>query len=115
MPSLTDADQQTIDLRPEALNRTIVRLAVPAVLENLLVTGTFMPDSFAIALFHSTSAALRAEKVVGERGIKVKLIPVPRQLSSDCGVCLRFPREQETQVRTILADARVEVQAFHPI
>jgi len=74
-----------------------------------------MPDSFAVALFYSTSAALRAEKVVGERGIKVKLIPVPRQISSDCGVCLRFPRDQEPQVRAVLEEARVDVQGFHSI
>jgi hypothetical protein len=73
-----------------------------------------MPGPFAVALFDSTSAALRAEKVVGERGIPVKLIPVPRQISSDCGVCLRFPQDQEAQVRTILQDAGVDLQGIYP-
>ena len=33
-----------------------------------------MPGLFAVALFDSTSAALRAEKVVGERGIPASAI-----------------------------------------
>lgn len=74
-----------------------------------------MPNSFAVALFQSTSAALRAEKLVGEQGIRVKLIPVPRHISSDCGVCLRYPRAQEPQVRAILENAGVDVLGFHPV
>ncbi|HUW94605.1 MAG TPA: DUF3343 domain-containing protein, partial [Anaerolineae bacterium] len=38
-----------------------------------------------VFLFHSTSGAIRAEKLTLESGFKVKLIPVPRHLSSDCG------------------------------
>ncbi|MBU0494464.1 MAG: DUF3343 domain-containing protein [Chloroflexi bacterium] len=74
-----------------------------------------MPDSFAVVLFYSTSAALRAEKLVGEQDIKVKLIPVPRQLGSDCGVCLRLPRNQQDRVRDILDQAQVDVQGIYPI
>lgn len=43
-----DQDRQILDLRPEALNRTILRLAVPAVLENLLVTMVFFADTLLI-------------------------------------------------------------------
>jgi hypothetical protein len=49
-----------------------------------------MSNAYGVVLFESTSAALRAEKEVKEHGLKVKLIPVPRHLSSDCGICLRF-------------------------
>ncbi len=49
-------------------------------------------DQYAIILFHSTSHALRAEKVLLEAGISCKLIPVPRHVSSDCGVCVRVER-----------------------
>ncbi len=44
---------------------------------------------YTVFLFPSVSHALKAEKVLKERGIAHKLIPVPRQISSDCGVCLR--------------------------
>ncbi|HOK07313.1 MAG TPA: DUF3343 domain-containing protein [Syntrophales bacterium] len=42
-----------------------------------------------VFLFPSVSHALKAEKILKEAGVTHKLIPVPRHISSDCGVCLR--------------------------
>jgi len=75
-----------------------------------------MPSSdYGIVLFHSTSAAIRAEKVTQQAGLKVKLIPVPRQLSSDCGISLRFEWEQVDAVRAVLEAKGVEIQGIHRI
>jgi hypothetical protein len=54
---------------------------------------------------------LRAEKLLKKEGIAYKLIPVPRHLSSDCGVCVRFARQDESLVKKALAD-KVEIQSF---
>ena len=70
-------------------------------------------SDFGVVLFHSTSHALRAEKVAKEAGLTVKLIPVPRHLSSDCGVCLRFNWADEEAVRQVLEAARVEIRGIH--
>ncbi|MCX7981315.1 MAG: DUF3343 domain-containing protein [Syntrophales bacterium] len=59
-------------------------------------------DSYAVVLFESVSHAIRAEKLVKEAGLPCKLVPVPRQLSSDCGICLRFSAGQEEEVNRIL-------------
>jgi len=67
------------------------------------------PD-FSVVLFSSTSGALRAEKLAKEAGFTVKLIPVPRQLSSDCGVCLRCESTDVEAVRSLLGRAKVEYQ-----
>lgn len=67
------------------------------------------PD-YSVALFYSTSGALRAEKLTKDAGLTVKLIPVPRHLSSDCGVCLRFESADSEQVLSILDKARVEFE-----
>jgi hypothetical protein len=71
------------------------------------------PERFAVVIVYSTSHALRAEKVVQEAGIDCKLIPVPRQMSSDCGVCVRIPRSQTRAVRRLLKVARVEFEGIH--
>ena len=68
-------------------------------------------NSYGVVLFHSTSGALRAEKLLKKEGIAYKLIPVPRHLSSDCGVCVRFASQDESLVRKVLAD-KVEIQSF---
>jgi hypothetical protein len=59
-------------------------------------------ESTGVVLFESISHALRAEKLIKAAQINCKLIPVPRHLSSDCGVCLRFNTEAKEQVENIL-------------
>lgn len=66
---------------------------------------------YGVVLFHSTSGALLAEKLLKKEGIVYKIIPVPRHLSSDCGVCLRFHSQDESQVRGVLK-GKVEIQSF---
>jgi len=41
-------------------------------------------------LFQSSQAAMRAETVLRRDGLPVRLVPVPRQLSSECGTALSF-------------------------
>jgi hypothetical protein len=66
-------------------------------------------SEFGVVLFHTTSAALRGEKVLQRAGLTVKLIPTPREFSSDCGMALRFPWAQAEEVQAALAAARVDV------
>ena len=69
-------------------------------------------NSFGVVLFHTTSSAMRAEKLAKVAGVAVKLIPTPREFSSDCGVALRFAREQSERVRALLAEAGVEIEGI---
>ena len=66
-----------------------------------------------VILVYSTSYALRAEKVLAEAGIPCKLIPVPRHLSSDCGVCVRIERADQEAVLQALEAARVDIEGIH--
>jgi hypothetical protein len=71
--------------------------------------------TYGVVLLHSTSAAIRAEKLTKGAGLKVKLIPVPRQLSSDCGISLRFEWDRADEVRSVLETKGVEIQGIHQI
>jgi len=68
-----------------------------------------------VILFPSIHFALRAEKLVKAKGISYKLIPVPRHLSSDCGVCLRIPWEKKGEILEILAQGSVKVDGADPL
>lgn len=68
-----------------------------------------------MALFYSTSGALRAEKLCKEQNLRIKLIPVLRHLSSDCGICLRFEPDKESEVRKILDEGKVEIQGVYQV
>lgn len=65
-----------------------------------------MPRAYAAILVQSTSHALRAEKLLHRAGIESKLIPVPRALSSDCGVCLRIAVDDADRARAALESHR---------
>jgi hypothetical protein len=62
-----------------------------------------------VILFHTNSAVFRAEKVLGKAGLSVKLVPTPRQFSSDCGIALQFDWEQSRVVEEELDKAKVEI------
>jgi hypothetical protein len=72
-------------------------------------------DGYAVILVHSTSHAVRAEKVLHQAGIQCKLIPVPRHLSSDCGVCVRIERADQEAALKALEAAHVEIEGVHEI
>jgi hypothetical protein len=69
--------------------------------------------SYGVVLFHTNSLALRAEKILLKEGISNKLIPTPREYSSDCGIALRFAQHEESRVRKLLESAGVEMAAIH--
>ncbi len=68
---------------------------------------------YGVLLFHTTSSAMRAEKLLMKEGYSIKLIPTPREFSSDCGIALRFDWTQYEQVKSALDAASVEVDAIH--
>ena len=72
-------------------------------------------DAYAVILFHGTSHAIRAERVLHPAGIDCKLIPVPRHISSDCGVCVRIERTVADRALEALEAAGVEIEGIHDI
>jgi hypothetical protein len=71
-------------------------------------------EQYMVVLFRAVSHAMKAERVLKEKGIPVKLIPVPKHISSDCGVCIRFAPERRGDIEAALAGA-VEVSGIRPL
>ena len=59
-------------------------------------------EPFIVFLFSSISHTLKAEKILKELGIVHKLIPVPRHISSDCGVCIRVAADRRDAAESAL-------------
>lgn len=72
-------------------------------------------NELGVVLFHTTSSVMRAEKVLQKNGIAIKLIPTPRQFSSDCGMAIRFALLEQERVRILLEQARVETAGIHAL
>ncbi|HMB20483.1 MAG TPA: DUF3343 domain-containing protein [Spirochaetota bacterium] len=59
-------------------------------------------QSYCVVLFKSVSHAMRAEKILKNEKIPFKIIPVPKSISSDCGVCIRFTPEYKEDIEAVL-------------
>lgn len=67
-------------------------------------------SNYAYILVYSTSHAIRLEKSFLAAGISCKLVPVPRQLSSDCGVCVRIARADVDTATQLIVQQKVEIE-----
>lgn len=74
-----------------------------------------MKSRHSVILVDSTSHALRIEKALEMEGIASKLIPVPRRLSSDCGVCVRIASEDAAQTRRIMEENGIRFQSIEEL
>jgi hypothetical protein len=57
---------------------------------------------YSIILFQSVNHTLWAQKLLKKEGCRSKMIPIPRNISSDCGVCIRIPSEAVAVARATL-------------
>jgi hypothetical protein len=55
---------------------------------------------------------MQAEKILKNGGYTIKLIPTPRQFSSDCGIALRFDWSQYESIKSVLDKERVEIDTI---
>lgn len=55
-----------------------------------------------IATFFTHSGAIKYRRFLQQEGIKVELMPVPRKLSSNCGIGARFVLEGD--IRAYISD-----------
>ena len=55
-----------------------------------------------IAIFHSIHRVMKAEKILKGASVPIQLIPAPRQISSDCGLALRYAPEEAERVKDLL-------------
>ncbi len=64
---------------------------------------------YSVIIFLSANHAVRAEGVLLKNGFQCKLIPIPRNISSDCGICLRINTADIKQAVKILSNLNIEI------
>jgi hypothetical protein len=68
---------------------------------------------YGVALFHTTSAVMQAEKAIMNAGIAIKLVPTPREFSNDCGISIRFDWTVSEQIQSVLTNSVIEFDTIH--
>lgn len=68
-----------------------------------------------VVAFHTTAAAIATEALCRRLGLAGKLISVPRQVTSDCGMAWSAPPTLRKTLETHLAEAGVETAGFYEL
>ncbi|HUI92383.1 MAG TPA: DUF3343 domain-containing protein [Chitinivibrionales bacterium] len=66
-----------------------------------------------IAVFDSTRAAINAEKLCAKNGISCQVIPVPRDISAECGIALEINAGDKDSVEKIFNQGNVKVRFYN--
>ena len=68
-----------------------------------------------VITFVSVHFVMKAEKVLKEKGIRVRLIPTPREISSDCGMAIEVKGRDLHTIREILKDEEHRLEGIHEL
>lgn len=71
--------------------------------------------SHTLFLVPSANHAVQGEQALIRAGIRCRLIPVPRDLSSQCGVCLRVDWEDRRRADEELTAAGTVIEGTHDL
>jgi hypothetical protein len=62
-----------------------------------------------VLLFESVHRVMKAEKILKGKGIKIDLIPVPREINSDCGVAIELSADSEEEAFLLLGESKISI------
>jgi len=62
-----------------------------------------------VFLFSSIHQVMRAEKMLKGKGMEIDLIPVPREISSDCGVAIELPLELREEALRFFEENKISI------
>jgi hypothetical protein len=66
-----------------------------------------------ILIFRGTHQVLSAEKRLKKAGVPMRLIPVPKWLTSDCGLAIRIHERDRGRTRAVLSAAKLLPVSAH--
>jgi len=68
-----------------------------------------------VITFASVHFVMKAEKVLKENGIEVRLIPTPRKISSDCGMSIEIHYENIERIKTLLSNYECKMERIYKL
>lgn len=66
-----------------------------------------------LVVFESVHQAIRAEQRLLKAGIRVELLPTPREISASCGQSLSFPADAREALLEILEQEKIEFRGIY--
>jgi hypothetical protein len=66
-----------------------------------------------LIIFDSIHQVMKAEKLLKKEGLKIDLIPMPREVSSDCGIAIELPLGLKREALGFLEEHRLSISACY--
>lgn len=66
--------------------------------------------NYYVLLLPSVSHVMKAERILLKEDVPIKIIPVPKLISHDCGVCIRFEEKQIDRIKNVLKNVFDEIE-----
>lgn len=70
-------------------------------------------DQYNYMTFKSVSYAMKVEAVLKENAVDYKVIPVPRTISSGCGLCIRFLKKDSEKIQGIIRENNLSYEKIY--
>lgn len=70
-------------------------------------------ETYCVVTFESTQHSLMFEKLLKDNRLGVKLMPVPRQLSSSCGTAAYVSCDEKDKILGLTKDNNIPISEFH--
>ena len=68
---------------------------------------------YAIITFNTIHFAMKAQKALLTKNATFEFVPVPKEISSDCGVCIRIPWTDKDTISQIIKENEVTILDIH--
>ncbi|MFI3330316.1 MAG: DUF3343 domain-containing protein [Rikenellaceae bacterium] len=68
---------------------------------------------YSIAVFKSAREAIKADKVCRDNNLNTRVIPVPKHISSECGMCLRLLSAEADKVKELIEENNIKVTIYN--
>ena len=71
-------------------------------------------EVYHLLVFNSTHHALQAEDRLKAEGYSIQVVPVPPEISADCGIAVKFSRV-EKEISSLLGEAELDFAGLYKI
>lgn len=68
-----------------------------------------------VVSFLTTTQAMAAEKYFEKKEISGRLIPLPSQISAECGIAWCAELEEEEQIRQLISKGEIQAKGIHRV
>lgn len=72
-------------------------------------------EVYGVLTFESTHHAISGEKVFKEAGLRFKTIPTPREITSSCGLSIRFDLEDLEDAKKSIEKTNLAIKGIYKL